>query len=367
MTKLRLGYIGCGYMAQKVHIPNIVAIDACELVAIAEVRPKLGRMVQERYGIPKLYQSHRELARDRDIDAVALSGHYAVQGDIAIDLLNAGKDVFMEKPMAISVEQAERILAAEKSSGKRVMVAYMKRYDPGNIRVKELIDQAVAAKDLGQIRYVRNHGFGGDWTGGLDTPFDQSDEKYPDCAFTWPGWLPEKNRQGYIDYLQQYTHNINLVRWFLGSTGGVTVKAAELGANGVHGVVVLDVGGVPVTIESGWLDYEGWDEHTQVFFDKGWVRTEAPPLLLKNVPATIEVYRADQAEKSATKLFPKGGRNWSYREEMRHFVACVANGAPFRSPASDTIEDVRVLEDIYKHFIAARSAPAQAQSRASAR
>ncbi|MBA3709347.1 MAG: Gfo/Idh/MocA family oxidoreductase, partial [Planctomycetes bacterium] len=342
MSRLRIGYVGCGFMAQKVHLPNIAAISECELTAIAEVRPKLGKKVQERYRVPTLYRSHRELAQDKDIDAVAVSGHYAVQGEIAIDLLNAGKDVFVEKPMAISVEQGQRVLDAERKSGKRLMVAYMKRYDPGNIRVKQLIDQAVASKELGQIRYVRNHGFGGDWTGGLDTPFDQTDEKYPETSVTWPTWLPERHRDGYINYLQQYTHNVNLVRWFLNSAGGITVKAAELNhGNGVHGVVMLDVGGVPVTIESGWLDYEGWDEHTQVFFDGGWIRTEAPPLLLRNVPATVEMYRANQKEKTATRIFPDGGRRWSYLEEMRHFVACCATGAEFRSPATDTLEDVR--------------------------
>ncbi len=111
--KVRMGYVGCGFMAQKVHIPNILSIEDCELVALAEVRPKLGRAVQERRRIPKLYASHAELAADPDVEAVGVSAHYALQGEIAIDLLRAGKHVIMEKPMAVSVAQAERILAAE--------------------------------------------------------------------------------------------------------------------------------------------------------------------------------------------------------------------------------------------------------------
>jgi predicted dehydrogenase len=364
MSKLRIGYIGCGFMAQKVHIPNIVSLGECELVALAEARPKLGALVQARYRIPKLYANHLELAKDRSIDAVAVSAHYALQGDIAVDLLNAGKDVFMEKPMAISLEQGQRIIDAEKRSGKRLMVGYMKRYDAGNIKVKQLLESNAASGELGKIRFVRNHGFGGDWTAGLDTPMDGTDEAYPPFSIRWPSWLPERQRDGYINYLQQYTHNVNLVRWFLGGAPGATAKAAQLDPqDGVRGVVVIDAGGVPVTIESGWVAYEGWDEHTQIYLDGGWIRTEAPPLLLRNVPATVELYRAKDSEKAKTSFFPENGRLWSYKEEMRHFVTNAQSGKPFTSSATDTLEDVRLLEDIYKlhiqnHGEAAKSAKA---------
>jgi predicted dehydrogenase len=351
MGKLKLGYVGCGFMAQKVHLPNLTALADAEVAAVAELRPQLGRKVQERFRIPKWYASHAELARDPEIQAVGISGHFSAQGEIAIDMLKAGKDVLMEKPMAVSVEQAERILEAERRSGKRLMVAYMKRYDAGNLQVKKLLEQFGRSGELGRLRFVRNHGFGGDWTAGLDTPMDGTDEKYPDASCAWPAWLPERNRKGYLAYLQQYTHNVNLVRWFLDAGANVKVKAVELDAEGWRGVVVLEVAGVQTVIESGWVEYQGWDEHTQLYFDKGWVRTDAPPLLLRNVPATVEVYRGAGEEKTCTQSFPAGGRNWSYKEEARQFVECVRSGAPFRSPASDALEDVRVLEQIYRKHV----------------
>lgn len=350
-TKVRMGYVGCGFMAQKVHLPNIMGIEECELLALAEMRPQLGARIQQTLGIPRLYASHQELAADASIDAVGVSGHFCAQGEIAIDLLRAGKDVFMEKPMAISVAQAERILAAERDSGKRVMVAYMKRYDAGNLLFKELLDGFKQSGEMGAIKYVRNHGFCGDWCAGLDTAFITTDEPYPPVTASFPDWLPEANQNGYLGYLQQYTHNVNLVRWFLDAGQQVSVKSVDLDANGVSGIVVLDVNGVRVVIESGGLPYEGWDEHTQIYFEKGWMKTNAPPLLLKNVPATVELYRGDQPHKATTSLFPAEGRTWSYREEMRHFVQCVQTGAPFRSPAADTIADVRTFEEIYQRYL----------------
>lgn len=350
MGKLRLGYVGCGFMAQAVHIPNIMLLDNCELSALAEVRPKLGAKVQQRWGVPKLYKSHLELAADKNIDAVAVSGQYVSQGEIAIDLLKAGKDVFMEKPMAVTLQQAQRMLEAEKASGRRLMIAYMKRYDAGNVAVKKLLDTFSASGELGKIAYVRNHGFGGDWTGGLDAQIEQTDEAYPPSPKMIPSWCPEKFYNGYIGYLQQYTHNVNLLRWFLGSPA--SVKSVHLDpVGGVNGVVVLEIGHSLCTIESGWVPFHGWEEHTQVYFEKGWLKTEAPPLLLRNVPATVEVYRADKEEKSQTSIFPAGGRVWAYKEEMRQFVQCVQTGQPFRSPAADAMEDVRLLEDIYRKFV----------------
>ena len=140
LEPLRVGYIGCGFMAQRVHLPNFAAMPEVTLLALAELRPELGPQVRQRFGIPRLYRDHQELLADPDIEAVAVSAAFAVQGELARQALLAGKDVFMEKPMAISLVQADAILEAERESGKRLMVGYMKRYDAGNELVKSLID-----------------------------------------------------------------------------------------------------------------------------------------------------------------------------------------------------------------------------------
>jgi len=362
MTKTRMGYVGCGFMAQKVHLPNLLSLAECELAGIAEVRSELGKRVQRKFGIGRLYPSHRELAGDPDIQAVAVSGHYAGQGQIAIDLLRAGKDVFMEKPMAVSVEQAERILTARRETGRRLMVGYMKRYDPGNLLVKQHVSRFRESGELGELTYVRNHGFCGDWTAGLDTPMERTDEPYPPAPSIRPAWLPEEFEKRYVGYLQQYTHNVNLVRWLLDAGDDARVRSVDLDcADGITGVVVLEVGGVRTVIESGSVAYHGWEEHTQVYFQRGWVRTSAPPLLLRNVPATVEVYRADQGAPAArSDLFPAEGWRWSYKEEVRHFLECLLKDQPFRSPAEDAFTDVRLLEEIYRRFVERQPAAADA-------
>ncbi|MEK7476823.1 MAG: Gfo/Idh/MocA family oxidoreductase [Candidatus Coatesbacteria bacterium] len=353
METLKLGYVGAGYLAQRVHLPNLCSLPQIELAALAEVRPKLGKRIQEKFRIPRLYADHLALAADPAIRAVMVSGHFIGQGEIARDLLLAGKDVLMEKPMAVSVEQGERILEAERKSGKRLMVAYMKRYDSGNLKVKALIAGYAASGELGAIRYVRQHGFCGDWVAGLDTPFEGSDEPVPAPPKIRPAWMPEGYFDRYVGYLQQYTHNVNLVRFLLGAGDRAVVKHVDLDSDGMHGVVILEVAGVRTIVESGSVAYHAWDEHTTVYFDRGWVRTHAPPLLQPNRQATVETYVAGKDGPVAAEHFAVQGWPWAFKEELKHFAECLTTGAPFRSPAADAVVDVRTLEEIYRQFVKA--------------
>lgn len=353
MDPLRIGYVGCGFMAQKVHIPNLCAIADCSLLALAEVRQELGRKVQARYSIPKLYRDHHALLADPEIEAIAVSADFMVQGQIARDALLAGKHVFMEKPMAISLAQADAILAAAKQSGKHLMVGYMKRHDAGNELVKAKISEFKASGEMGSITFARNHGYCGDWTAGLDTPFENTSETAPQVQAVGPDWLPPEFLRPYLGYLQQYTHNINLLRWFLDAGDDASVRVVDLDADGYAGVVVLQLAGTRAVLESGGISHYRWDEHTQVYFQHGWVKTWAPPLLLKQVPAEVEIYQAGKTQ-TFTRVIPQPAWSWSYKRELETFIHCLQTGEAFRSSGEDTRTDVRLFEDIYKAHLLQR-------------
>ena len=348
--KLRIGYVGCGFMAQKVHLPNLLSIENCEVVALAEVRQGLGKTVQERLGIAELYPDHRTMLEQADIDAVAVSAAFAVQGGIASDALAAGKDVFMEKPMAVSLAQADMILEAERKSGRRLMIGYMKRYDAGNELAKSTLDGLRSSGEAGAVTFARNHGFCGDWISGLDTQMDRSDEPAPIAPPPRPAWLPEEYLPAYLGYLQQYTHNINLLRWFLDAGDDVTIRSVDLDSDGYTGVVIFDMAGTRAILETGRLSYYRWDEHTQIYLEDAWVHAWAPPLLLRQAPAEVEVYRGGELQ-TFTRPIPQPAWSWSYKRELEHFVHAIQNGEPFGSTAQDTRTDVRLFEEIYHIFL----------------
>ena len=352
---VRFAYVGCGFVGQTIHIPNFASLPGCRFLALAEVRSDLGREVATRHGIPKVYRSHEEIAADPEIEAVGVSGPYALQGKIAEDLLLAGKHVFMEKPMAVSVRRAESMIEAARTGHARLMVGYMKRYDSGNLLLQKHLEAWRASGECGRLMLARNHGFGGNWLYGGDpnVPFSRSSAAAPTAPDECPDWLPENWRSSYLGFLQQWTHNINLLRFFLGDTGGkARLVHTHLDRDGMTGVTILEINGTRAVLESGYARFHGWDEHTQIYFEGGWLKTNAPPLVQKEVPASVEIYRAGDQDVPPRLIQEFPAPSWSYREEAKSFLACVRSGEAFRASAEDTLNDVRLIEDIYRQVIA---------------
>lgn len=356
--KVRFAYVGAGFVAQSIHIPNFAALPNCEFVALAEARPALGREVAARYGIGTVYTSHEPICADDSIQAVGVSGPYALQGRIAHDLLCAGKTVFMEKPMAVSLARAQSLVDASEN-GKRLMVGYMKRYDRGNLALKRHMDFWRASGEMGRVLLARNHGFGGDWVYAQDPniPISTSDEAPPSAPTEaeCPAWLPAQWRDAYLNYLQQWTHNVNLLRFFLDDTArSAKVRSVDLDSDGYTGIVVLDIGGTRAVVESAYSRFHAWQEHTQIYFEGGWLKTNAPALMQKEVPASVEIYRSGADGELPQKTEEYAPASWSYREEAKAFLHCVQNGEPFRSGALDTMQDVGLFEEIYRAFLKGR-------------
>jgi predicted dehydrogenase len=111
--------------------------------------------------------------------------------------------------------------------------------------------------------------------------------------------------------------------------------------------------GVRAVVESGSTSHHGWDMNTQVFFRHGWVKVTSPPLLLDNVPESVEVYRGGERPEVSHPL-PDAAYSWCYRREAEHFVQCVLSGEPFRSSGEDTLTDVRIFEDIFRVWMGSR-------------
>jgi predicted dehydrogenase len=353
--KIRLGYVGGGFLAQNAHLGNFASLPQCNLVALAERRPNLAAQVARRFGIGKVYPDHLALANDPQIDAVAVSADYAGQGEIAAEVLRAGKHVFMEKPMAVSIQQAERILAAANEGNTRLMVGYMKRYDAGNRRIRDLIREWQQDDGKGKLLYVRCHGFCGNWIAGLDTSgLIRTDESVESTAVEelLPDWLPKAFRRGYIGYLQQYTHQVNLLRFLLDaqSADDVIVTNVDLSPDGYTGLVTLQIKGVRCVIESASTKFHGWDENLHLFFEGGWIRST--PGLLFSRPSTneIEVYESGE---TAGIRYPGApvNQSWHYRAEAEHFLQCLQTGTEFDSPGSDALIDVGIFENIYQKFM----------------
>ncbi len=347
---IRLGYVGAGFMAQAVHLPNFTALPDCTVVALAELRPQLGQQVARRFDIPRLYRHHTELLADPDIDAVAVSAHFTHQAQVAEDALRAGKPVFMEKPIALTTERAQQLLQAEQQGGARLMVAYMKRYDAGWELAKQLVNEYRQTGALGDLFYARMRCHYHEWTLGNAAKVIDTGEPYPPSDPEAPSWLPEAYQSSYIDFVQLYCHHVNLLRWLLGEEADWLVVAVDLNPDGTTGAVLLRIGSVCVVMETGTQRSLRWDEHLHLDFQRGWMRIDSPQLLVRNTSAQVEVCITDDGMEHR-RLFSPDNWSWSYEREARHFIECLHTGAPFRTPSRDALRDIELIETIYQRWL----------------
>ena len=340
--RIRIGFVGAGFMGQLVHLPNLTEMEGCEVVALAERRPRLARLVADRYGIPRVCDSHEELCADPSIDAIVQITSDDAHAPVSIDALNAGKHVYLEKPMATNLSDARRMVEAAEQSGRQLMIGYMKRFDTGVEMARSIIDGLRSSGELGTITHARGHCFAGDWVCNAGMPIT-TDETYPEVVPRPPEWL-EQERIGEIYSINNlYCHNINLMRYLLGEVHELRFATLD----GPTKLMVFAMDGYDAILELGRVTANFWDEGVKVYFEDGWVEVHTPPPLLKNVPAGVSVYRAGAIQQHAQ---PQAPRDWAFRRANAHFVSCIQSGATVRSSGADSIRDQELLEEAFRRF-----------------
>jgi len=134
-----IGIIGCGAVAQTLHLPALARIPGVQVVAAADPDPAQ-RSAMARFQIPKIYADHRDLLADPAITAVAILTPPATHAAIGSEALAAGKAVLIEKPLTLTLEEADRLLAAEDSSVPRMAaVGFNLRHHPFVQAAKEAV------------------------------------------------------------------------------------------------------------------------------------------------------------------------------------------------------------------------------------
>ncbi len=361
MDKVRLGIVGAGFMAQTAHIHCFQLAEGCEVVALASGREKLREQVATRFGIPKQYDSWATLAKDPEVDAVAVILPPEFNPDIVCGLLDAGKHVFAEKPMALSVAQAERMARAAERNGRILMIAFMKRYDTGIERAKKFWDAVVADGGMGEMVCARAWCLlGGNWTANQDrlVPIIRTDEPHvpKPIADLGPDWLPERLREGmpgfaspYYAFNHVHSHNVNLLRYFLGDD--YEVVHADFRHKSKVTLLRYDsvVGEGLVTIEvATGISAHAFEEGMKIYFSRGWIEIIPPPPLLMQGGAKVTIYRDNELMQLEQPL-PEW--DWSFRRQAQHFIDCIRTGTQPRSSGADGVGDLRMVEAIFRKAV----------------
>ena len=137
---IKVGIIGCGKIAQVRHIPEYAANPHVEVYGFYDINQDRTAELAEKYG-GKAYASYQELLADESIEAVSVCTANHAHAEVTIAALKAGKHVLCEKPMAVTLEECEAMVAAAKESGKYLMIGQNQRLAKAHAKAKELIIQ----------------------------------------------------------------------------------------------------------------------------------------------------------------------------------------------------------------------------------
>ena len=142
---LRVGVIGCGSIAKQRHGYEYFHNSAVEIRGFYDLIPERAQALVNLYG-GKVYAGVDELLADPEIDAVSVCMANAFHAEISIKALKAGKHVLCEKPMAVSLEECEAMVAAAKESGKRLMIGHNQRLAPAHKKAKEILSSGAMGR-----------------------------------------------------------------------------------------------------------------------------------------------------------------------------------------------------------------------------
>ena len=152
MKTLNWGLIGAGDIARKRIAPALRDSPNCRFVAVSRGRAALAEEFAREFGAKKWFADWKELLADDETQAVYIATPVFLHAEQTIKAAEAGKHVLCEKPMALSVAECDRMMAACRASGVRLGVAYYRRFYPIINRVKEIIEAGEIGKPaLAQI------------------------------------------------------------------------------------------------------------------------------------------------------------------------------------------------------------------------
>ena len=149
---LRVGVVGLGYWGPNL-ARNFDRLPEAELAWVCDSSEQALERWRREFPAARAAGDLDELLADGDLDAVAVATHVPSHAELAVRVLEAGRHCFVEKPLAQSAADGERVVETARASGRVLMVGHLLEYHPGVQKLKELVDSG----ELGEVRYVYSH------------------------------------------------------------------------------------------------------------------------------------------------------------------------------------------------------------------
>jgi predicted dehydrogenase len=357
-----VGVIGCGGIAQMHHLPTLAERpDLFRIAALADVsRPTL-EAVGRRYGVEALATDYRDLLGRSDVDALLLLAS-GCHREAALELVRTDKHLFIEKPLAFSLQETEEVVRAARGRKGALMVGYHKRFDPAYQSTRKALR---AMKDLRYAEvtilhpdddaYRAHHALVPAQEG---PPRPRSEREletisvdkvttgaFRQCVDRVVGAdAPLSVRIGAFLLFESVIHDVNALRGLLGEPEKVV--SAHVWRGGFAQSSLTRFPG-DLVVSLSWISLPGlrhYEERLRFVSPRERVTLTFPSPYLRHAPSPLEIERMDGEELVIER------RTVSYEEafraELHEFRRCVASGEPPTPSLDDALGDARWLEAI---------------------
>jgi UDP-N-acetyl-2-amino-2-deoxyglucuronate dehydrogenase len=326
---LRYGIIGCGRVAPR-HAQSLQQLPEARLVAVADVRESRAAHFAEEYHADP-YADYRALLDRPDVDAVSICVPSGLHAQIAVDAMEAGKHVLVEKPIAITLEDADRMIATAQTTGRTLGVVLQNRYNHPMQQLRGLIDQG----RLGRL-----------YLGNACVRWFRPQSYYED------GWHGTWAMDGGA-LMNQSIHHIDALQWFMGPVHSVYAYADTLAhsmeAEDVGVAVIRFANGALATVEGSTLTWpQNLEGSVSVFGEHGSVKiggTALNRIVLWKVAGELE----QEAEILTSQVVdPPSVYGYSHREVLRDFIHAAQTGTPPGTPGVEARKSLELVLAIYE-------------------
>ena len=232
MEKIKFAVVGCGNIGKR-HIAVIDAQDRAELIAICDIRESVCKELSSQYSNVPYYTSFEEMCKSIDADIISIATPHGLHAEMAIHCARAGKNILVEKPMALTVEDCQRMIDAAEQNNVKLMVVKQNRF---NVPIA-ITSQALAKKALGRIFMIK-----------CDVLWNRKEEYYKES-----NWRGLKKQEGGTLFTQ-VSHFIDLMILWCGKP----VKAKTSVSTKNHEIETEDCGSSIIEFETGVTGILNW-------------------------------------------------------------------------------------------------------------
>ena len=324
MADLRWGVLSTAGIARQKVIPGIQRADRCRVVAIASRDASRAANVAREAGIPTAHGSYQALLEDPNVDAVYIPLPNHLHAEWAIAAARAGKHILCEKPLALTSDDAERMIEVAEAEGVRLMEAFMYRLHPSWVAAREL----VASGRIGTLIAVQS------WF----SYFNDDPANIRNIQAFGGGALYDIG-----------CYSVNLSRMLFG--GEPTRVEASILRDRASGVDILT---------AGLLEFEGGvatftcstraedDQRVQVYGTKGRISIGIPFNIPPDRPTHIYVsHGGEPPVNPATETITFDTAD-PYSVEAACFAAAILDGGPTPVPPQDAVANLQVIERLFR-------------------